>query len=201
MKAFKLETQNSDISSRITSSLELISQVFRVNLWEIQKEYKVSPIQTQILIFLKFHDEKLCTVTELAKEFHLTKATVSDSIKTLVKKDFVEKVSDPEDSRKAFLSLTKTGKHLTENFDSYAKELHQAISTIADENKAIIYENLLSIISQLQNANIINERRMCISCHYYQEIDEESYRCNLMEKDLSRTELRLDCSEFESKHI
>lgn len=200
MESFNLEQQNSDISSRITSSLELISQVFRVNLWEIQKEFKVSPIQTQILIFLKFHNEKLCTVTELAKEFHLTKATISDSIKTLVKKAYVEKTSDQEDSRIAYLSLTKRGKHLTENFNSYSKELHKAISNLADENKTIIYENLLSIISQLQKADIINERRMCISCHYYHEIDDKSYRCNLLEKELSRAELRMDCAEFESKH-
>lgn len=56
--AFDLEHQNSSIESKIIASLERVSQAFRVLLWNESKEFSLSPIQVQVLIFLLHHSEQ-----------------------------------------------------------------------------------------------------------------------------------------------
>ena len=55
MSAFNPENHLVNIDAKIVASLEKISEVFRVLLWAEAKEHRVSPIQLQLLIFLKYH--------------------------------------------------------------------------------------------------------------------------------------------------
>ena len=80
---FNLENQNQNLDSKISAGIEKLSSVFRVLIWEQAKNLGLSPIQIQILIFLNYHSEHLATVSYLAKEFSLTKPTISDAIKIL----------------------------------------------------------------------------------------------------------------------
>src|SRR5690606_32595860 len=80
---FDLAYQNKHINGKIIAALERISQAFRVLLWEESKEFALSPIQVQVLIFLLHHSEQKRKVSYLAEEFNMTKATISDTVKTL----------------------------------------------------------------------------------------------------------------------
>ena len=86
---FNLNGQNSDLASKIVAGLERNSEAFRVLLWEHAKVVGLSPIQ--ILLFISFHPETLCNVSHVAHEFNLTKATISEAIKVLHKKNDREK--------------------------------------------------------------------------------------------------------------
>lgn len=50
--AFDIHNQNTNTDSKIIASLERIAQAFRVLLWNESKEFSLSPIQIQVLIFL-----------------------------------------------------------------------------------------------------------------------------------------------------
>src|SRR5688572_14883967 len=86
---FDLISQNRSTESKIVASLERIAQAFRVLLWQESKEYALTPIQIQILIFLRFHSEEKCKVSYLAGEFNLSKPTISDTVKTLEQKQLI----------------------------------------------------------------------------------------------------------------
>ena len=86
---FNPEFQNQNTSSKIIVALERISEAFKVLLWDKAKEYGLSPIQIQILIFVAYHKQELCNVSHLANEFNITKPTVSDAIKALVNKNYI----------------------------------------------------------------------------------------------------------------
>ena len=88
---FNTEFQQKSITSKIVVGLERISEVFKVLLWEHAKVIGLSPIQIQILIFIAYHKQELCNVSHLAKEFNVTKPTVSDAIKVLDRKKFIVK--------------------------------------------------------------------------------------------------------------
>jgi len=77
--------------AKLVAGLERLSTLFKSGLQEIAKEQKLMPLQTQLLLFISEHSAGLCSVTHLAVEFSVTKATVSDSLKTLVLKDCLEK--------------------------------------------------------------------------------------------------------------
>lgn len=88
---FDLNHQNRNTESKIIASLERISQAFRVLLWQQSKEHSLSPIQVQVLIFLLHHSNEKRKVSYLADEFNMTKATISDTVKTLEQKDLFPK--------------------------------------------------------------------------------------------------------------
>ena len=85
--SFNPEWQNASLSAKITSGLERIASLFKVLLWEQSKTTVLSPIQIQLIIFIRYHDDSLCNVSYLASEFNLTKATVSDAIRILQEKN------------------------------------------------------------------------------------------------------------------
>ena len=103
---FDLEYQNSSIESKIVASLERVSQAFRVLLWNESKEFSVSPIQVQVLIFLLHHSDEKRKVSYLADEFNMTKATISETIKTLEQKQLIKKEYEPQDTRSYIIHLT-----------------------------------------------------------------------------------------------
>jgi len=107
---FDITFQNTDTVSKIVVGLERISEAFRALLWEYAKTIGLSPIQIQILIFVAYHREQLCTVSHLAKEFNLTKPTISDAVKALEKKGMISKHKTLVDSRSYFIALTEEGK-------------------------------------------------------------------------------------------
>jgi DNA-binding MarR family transcriptional regulator len=110
--AFDLTHQNSNIESKIVASLERVSQAFRVLLWNESKEFSLSPIQIQVLIFLLHHTEEKCKVSYLADEFNMTKATISDTIKTLEQKQLIRKEYELHDTRSFIIHLTNMGKKI-----------------------------------------------------------------------------------------
>ena len=52
---FNPADQQLDLNSKIIAGLERISEAFKALLWEKAKILRLSPIQIQILIFIKFH--------------------------------------------------------------------------------------------------------------------------------------------------
>ena len=103
----KTKVKASDINEKIAFSLERISQIFRILLWEKAKKFKLSPIQIQFLLYLNNHKAYFCTVSNLAEEFSLTRATVSDAVKALVKKKLLLKRASPKDGRIFILKLSQ----------------------------------------------------------------------------------------------
>jgi hypothetical protein len=51
---FDVKKQHHDVDSKIAAALERLSQAFRVLLWEKNKDYNLSPIQIQLLVYRSF---------------------------------------------------------------------------------------------------------------------------------------------------
>ncbi len=120
MSSFNPETHVANMDAKIVASLEKISEVFRVLLWTEAKEHRVSPIQLQLLIFLKYHkDPGQRRIAALAREFNLTKATISDSMRVLELKGLIERHNDTDDSRGYNFSLTPKGEEMTSAVENF----------------------------------------------------------------------------------
>ena len=103
---FDPSAQHDDVDARIVAALERLSQVFRVRLGEEARQRNLSPIQAQLLIYLLHHDVELRRVSQLAREFDLTQATVSDAVASLETKGLVRREQWPDDRRVVTLRLT-----------------------------------------------------------------------------------------------
>jgi len=194
---FDLKQQDKHIDSKIVVALERISEAFRVLLWKEGKEHGLSPIQIQILIFLLFHSKEKCKVSYLADEFNLTKATISDSVKMLLQKKMVHKEDDAADTRSYTISLTAEGKKLAQQSAPFAGAIEKPLQEFSPQQKEMLLLSLLSMIEKLNQDGIITLQRMCYTCSYYNKNGNKHY-CQLLQKPLLNSELRVDCPEHES---
>lgn len=191
--AFNPDHHLISLESKIIASLERLSQVFRVLLWKDAKEEGLSPIQLQILIHLMFQSEDMMNLSFIAKAFNMTKATISDSIKVLEKKDFIHRQSNPKDARSLKLFLTEKGKTVASRVSLFANPLLKPLGDLNQQQKEILYQSLLELIYKLNQASIIHPLKMCLSCSFYKH--EKGHHCDLMQKNLTTFELQIDCRE------
>ncbi|MBX3240262.1 MAG: winged helix-turn-helix transcriptional regulator [Chitinophagaceae bacterium] len=192
--------QNQHIESRIVAALERISQAFRVLLWQESKEFSLSPIQVQVLIFLLHHSEEKRKVSYLADEFNMTKATISDTVKTLEQKALITKEYEPHDSRSYIIRLTPKGKEIAGRTSLFTREIHSPIDKLNADDKENLLLSLMNIIRHLNRTGVITIQRMCLTCMYYETgAKGQKHFCRLLNQDLQVTDLRVDCPEHELK--
>lgn len=195
---FDPNQQQNDISSKIVSGLERISEVFKKLLWEKAKHVGLSPIQIQILIFIAYHKSELCNVSHLAKEFNVTKPTISDAIKILDKKLLIIKDYSLSDSRSYIIQLSELGKAIVAQTEDFADPLQKQMDNFTEVDRANIFKTLSELIFKLNKSGILSVQRTCFGCKYYEKNETSDY-CNLLEKKLQNNDIRLDCPEFEER--
>ncbi|HTF82610.1 MAG TPA: MarR family winged helix-turn-helix transcriptional regulator [Cytophagales bacterium] len=186
--------QGERIESKIVVALERISEAFRVLLWNESKDLGLSPIQIQILIFIRMHPTSLCKISYLAEEFKLTKPTISDAVKSLEQKMLVLKYVEPHDSRSYTLHLTEAGIQLAERLSSFSNVIKRPVEAMSSVQKTQLWFSLLTIINSLRDAGIISVQRNCQSCYKYENKGGVHY-CHLMQKTMLNEDLKLDCPD------
>ncbi len=194
---FDPQAQIGNPELKIIASLERLGEGFRVLLWEKAKVMGISPIQIQILIFVQFHGDEKCKVSYLAQEFCLTKPTISEAVKSLEQKGFIERQPEVTDTRSHTIHLTEAGKSAVAQTAHFANPMLGSLAKIPSAEKGILLEQLLGVIGHLQQAGIISIQRMCFSCRFYQKKGEGHF-CRFLNKSLKNNDLRLDCQEFET---
>lgn len=195
---FDPKQQQQDISSKIVAGLERISEVFKILLWEKAKLVGLSPIQIQILIFIAYHKQELCNVSHLAKEFNITKPTISDAVKILDKKKMIIKDYSSSDSRSYTIQLSALGEKIVLQTNDLANPLKTQIDNLEYIDLDTIFTTLSQLIYKLNRNGILTVQRTCFACKFYQKNDNSDY-CNLLKKELLNKDIRLDCPEFEEK--
>ncbi|MEO6686355.1 MAG: MarR family winged helix-turn-helix transcriptional regulator [Dyadobacter sp.] len=197
MSVFNLKKQNSNLDYKIVAGLERLSQVFRIFLWEKAKEYSLSPIQIQLMIFIRHHSQDKSTVSYLAKEFNFTKPTISDAIKVLEQKNLIKKNTVSNDTRSYTIQLTEQGKKVVFETENFANPLATIISKSPQPDRLILWENIRNLITQLNNLEVISIQRTCFNCKHY-SIKGKIHFCNLLNQKLQAEDIRIDCEEFET---
>lgn len=196
MSVFNLENQNANLNYKIVAGLERMSQVFRILLWEKAKEYSLSPIQIQLLIFIRHHTSDKTTISYLAQEFNFTKPTISDAIKVLEEKKLIKKIAFANDSRSYTIQLTSPGNKLVSETENFANPLTEIISLASTTDKKILWQNICNLIIQLNKLEVISVQRTCYNCSHFTTKNKTGF-CNLLAQKLLIEDIRIDCEEFE----
>ncbi|WP_109299428.1 helix-turn-helix domain-containing protein [Aquimarina sp. AU474] len=187
-----------DLNSKIVEALGRISEVYKVLLWEHAKKLKLSPIQIQILNFIAYHDIDLCNVSHLAKEFNVTKPTVSDAIRVLVNKELLIKDFSSSDSRSYSLLLSKKGKDIVKETERFAEPVGKRLLSFSENDLTSLYGTLSTLIYQLNRDGILTVQRTCFGCKHYSK-NGKNHHCNLLQIPLLDSDIRIDCPEYAEK--
>ncbi|MDP8948133.1 MAG: MarR family winged helix-turn-helix transcriptional regulator [Actinomycetota bacterium] len=198
---FDLPSQHRDVDTKIAAALERLGQVFRVLLRERAQEYGLSPIGAQFLVYLLHHDVELRRVSQLAREFRLTQATVSDAVASLEAKGLVGRELWPEDGRVMTLRLSTRGELVATELSSWADTIKEHLDLYSSEEKAVVMRFLMRLIGSLQASGVITVARMCVTCRFFQRDAHRGtgspHHCQLLDVALGGPDLRFDCPEYE----
>jgi DNA-binding MarR family transcriptional regulator len=198
---FDLSVQHANVDSKIVAALERLSQAFRLLLREEAQKHDLSPIQAQFLVYLLYHDVELRRVSQIAREFDLTQATVSDAVGSLEAKGFVRREPWPEDKRVMTLRLTPEGKELGIELSTWANTVKEHLDTSLPEEKEVAMRFLIRLIGSLQSSGVITVARMCVTCRFFRRdtrpADASPHHCRLLDVPLAGSDLRIDCPEHE----
>ena len=187
------------LEAKILNGLERLSEALKALLWEKAKTYGISPIQIQILLFVANHKTDICNVSYLAKEFNVTKATISDAVKVLLKKQYLQKDLSPLDNRRYNLMVTKEGSRLVSNLSEYASPFEEELSKFKKPELITVFDTLSKLIYQLNQRDIIQVQRTCFNCKYYGGNKKDNHFCHLLNRKLKQQDIRIDCQEFEEE--
>lgn len=194
VSTFSPAQQAEDTPSKIVASLERLSEAFRVLLWQEATQYGLSPIQIQVLTFLLHYPEEKRTVTTLASYFNMTKATISDAVKSLEQKNYLTRKASPTDTRSHTLHLVKEGRAVAKKVEQFAGPLQKTVAQMPLKDQAGLLEQLMQVIYQLNQQEIISSQPMCFNCEHLNE--KKGYYCNKLKISLNNGGLRMECPVF-----
>jgi len=187
------------IEYRIASALEKISQAQRSLIWEVSTREKLSPIQMQFLNHLGRFSPDLCTVSALAREYDLSKPTVSDALGPLESKGFIAKKVNAEDRRSATLVLTAKGRRKLVSLGDWRRSLVEALGTFTLAEKEGALRFLTGVIEKLFDDGVVTVARMCTACDNFIP-GETLHRCSLTGREFGDDGIDVGCAAYRSRN-
>lgn len=138
-----------DINSALN---ELLVKTFR-NINEIEErairtgEYKdVTPNDIHVIEAIGMGEKK--NMSTVAKALHVTTGTLTISINSLVKKNYVERVRSEEDRRVVLVSLTEKGRRAFLHHQQFHEKMVNVIVEQLSEEEQQVLEKALMRINQ-----------------------------------------------------
>ncbi len=97
----------------------------------------------ELRCLLLFGQERYLTAKSIAQKMNVVKSRVTKVINGLVKKNLVQRLQDPEDSRITLLSLTADGHQKLSEINQFLKFVHnQALQQLEPEQRKTMLTNL-----------------------------------------------------------
>lgn len=106
---------------------------------------KLTGIEAMTLSFL-FELKKPATMRDVMDHFHIAKATASQTLTNLERKEMILQKSIEDDKRKKMIYLTEEGKIIKESYDQKFDLMNAIIEEgITDEEKEVFHKVVLRI--------------------------------------------------------
>lgn len=196
-----MNTQSgNNLDDKVFRALEKVGQIWRNRLWKAVLDEDLSPVQGQILIFIYQHTPRRNRIGEIAREFGLTTATISDAVAALDRKGLLSKVVDPQDKRAYQLQLTSEGYQVVRRLMGWADEIKAEIRAEGSLQKKKALSFLLTLIARLKKSGLVDAVRMCWFCQHfhpdYYPCSRRPHYCDLLTRPIDILDIRLDCPTF-----
>lgn len=106
---------------RLEKNLILLNDMLRKHHDYIQKKYKVSALEMEIMQFVMTEGPQ--KMKDVAHHFHIKLSTLTSVIDKAEKARIVKRVNSKEDRRVVFLDITKRGKNIFQEYQKYLKSM------------------------------------------------------------------------------
>lgn len=194
-----LEKTSDPLPHRLASALSKVSVSLKRRLWRDAASRRISPLQAQVLAFLRQRPAHGATVTDITRMLAVTMPTASDVIAVLVKRGLLRKIRTEKDGRVFNVMLTARGRRRAEQVMGWPDFLLWAAELLPPEEQESLLRTLVKLIKSIQDRGEIPVARMCVTCaHFRPYVNQDSERphhCELVKADFGDRLLRIDCQE------
>lgn len=189
------------VEAKIATALERLGQVQRSLLQQAATAHGLSPVQARLLDRLARPPQALHRPAALAAEFGVTRATVTDALAALARKQLISRAVAPRDRRQVHLEITAAGRALAHDLTGWDAHLKRQLAALPTDDQNALLSTLLGLIAGLQSAGVISTSRMCVTCRFFRPDAHPAtpapHHCALLDMALAERELRIDCPDHE----
>ncbi|MFN4151956.1 MAG: MarR family winged helix-turn-helix transcriptional regulator, partial [Candidatus Sericytochromatia bacterium] len=140
MEQYFFDQDKPDIESSIFSSLERLSEIFKLNLWKNNRNDNLSFLQVKILTIIKNNENT--TVSHITETLKMSKSTISISISNLEKKGYISKEKNRADFRVVNLFLTDKGKDFLTKINGSVEDIKNNLKELPRAKNEDILKSL-----------------------------------------------------------
>lgn len=173
-----------------------MGELLRNMAWDAGTALGLSPLHVQLLTHLHGHPPLLAV--DLARHFHLTKATVSVALRTLARRRLLEQTPSERDGRVRVIRLTNDGRKAALLAAMHLDRLLPILKAMDATQRNDLYAALYRLLDEARTAGLIQMERMCTTCAHYGSRTGKPY-CLLMRARLTPETHRVDCPEHEER--
>ena len=129
--------------------LERLAGLVRNQAWRDSGDASLHPAQRALLATLASEGESM-RPGELAARLGVSAASISDSIRAVEAKGWIERMQDPDDARARRLSLTATGADLIAGVQRADGGLAQLLQALTDQDAAAMLRIVQLLMEKLR---------------------------------------------------
>jgi len=196
-----LEKTTDPLPHRLASALSKVSVSLKRRLWRDATMRRISPLQAQVLAFLRRRPNHSSTVSAITQMLGVTMPTASDVIAVLVRRGLLRKFRTEEDGRVFTVLLTARGRRRAEQVTGWPDFLQWATELLPREEQESLLRTLVKLIRSIQERGEIPVAKMCVTCTHFRpyvhEDPQQPHHCALMDAPFGDHLLRIDCNEHE----
>lgn len=194
-----LEKTTDPLPHRLASALSKVSVSLKRRLWRDAASRRISPLQAQILAFLRQRSTHGATVSDITNMLGVTMPTASDVIAVLVRRGLLRKFRTEADGRVFTVLLTARGRRRAEQVMGWPDFLLWAAELLPVEEQESLLRTLIKLIRSIQERGEIPVAKMCVTCTHFRphvhEDRERPHHCALVDAPFGDRLLRIDCQE------
>jgi DNA-binding MarR family transcriptional regulator len=173
--------------------IERISSLLRSEQRKRYATLGLQPVHVQAMEYLDQCNRFNNTPRSLTKYLGLTKGTLSQTLKVLVRKGYIEKQTDAEDGRVVRLKLLESGKQLLDDIQP-PDAFEQAEQTVSKSSFVSFNEALIVTLTELQRASNSSSFGLCNTCALFTEQDNH-YFCNSRQESMTQDDAAKICRD------
>lgn len=178
---------------QIYGYLERVNSLVRAQEQNLARRYNLQPVQLRMLYYLGICNRYSDTPAGVTDYLQLTKGTVSQSLRILQEKGYVDKQGDQQDKRQVHLELTANGLEIFQQLPpDLLVEVDQALGEVEAQQMTALLKKLLSTMQYVKGLAGFD---VCRTCLYHLPLDETQFRCGLTNETLTAPEAELICRE------
>lgn len=191
----------SPLPERLHDGIERLATLYRLEERQASAPNGLNPTQLGILRLLQRRKTGF-RVKTIARELGLSQPTITDSLLSLERKNFIARLSDPHDARGLLIHPTEEGRAALASVQGQMSFMQTALAGLSRKEQAALLHIMIKMIRELLHDQAMPVQRMCVTCrHFRPEAAPGTARphyCELVRAHFTSADLQVDCGEHDA---